>query len=140
MTTSKFTLEVGVKAFLYQTPGKFLVLKRVAPYDGQKICKWDIPGGRIVPGEPTLKALKREIFEETGVRVGKVDKILAVQDILRVQNKHTVRITFLAQCTGGKVKINSKEHQSYQWMKVGEMNKLRCDKYLTPVLKMLTTF
>lgn len=135
---NKIALEVGVKAFLYQTPGKFLVLKRSFPYQGQKICKWDVPGGRIVPGEPLLKALKREIKEETGLKIGKVDKILAVQDILRVQGKHIVRITFLAKCMSCKVKIDPREHQSYQWLGVGELRKLRCDKYLTPLLREMT--
>lgn len=29
---------------------------------------WDIPGGHIEPGESALKAAKRELFEETGLR------------------------------------------------------------------------
>jgi len=129
--------EIGVKVFLYSIPGKYLFLKRTKPYLGNTIRKWDIPGGRIKPGEPLLKALKREVKEETGLRIKKIDRILAVQDILRVPTKHTVRITYLAQCSGDKVIIDKNEHCAYQWLTLDQVKRLRTDLYLKPVIKEL---
>ncbi|MDD2822767.1 MAG: NUDIX hydrolase [Candidatus Daviesbacteria bacterium] len=133
----KILLEVGVKIFLYSELGKFLFLKRSAPYSGQKICKWDLPGGRIKPGEKTEKALKREVREETGLALEKIEKVLAVQDILRVKEKHIVRITFLGKCKLGKIKLDSREHSEYKWLNLNELKKYKVDLYLSPVIKQL---
>lgn len=130
-------LEVGVKAFIRRSDGKFLVLQRAKPYPDSEILRWDIPGGRIVPGEEMEQALEREIREETGLKLKRVEKILAAQDILRVEGKHTVRITFLAKATG-EVKIDPQEHIGFRWANLSEMKKLEHDIYLTPVLKILT--
>lgn len=127
--------EIGVKVLLYSTPGIYLFLKRAQPYLNNSIRKWDIPGGRILPGEKLLKGLKREVKEETGLRIKKIDKILAAQDILRVPAKHTIRITYLAECLDDKVFIDKNEHGAYQWLTLDEVKKLRTDIYLKPVIK-----
>jgi 8-oxo-dGTP diphosphatase len=59
---------LGVKALIRNEEGKFLLLKEntvgwkkaVEPY-------WDIPGGRIHRDEDLEVALRREVFEETGI-------------------------------------------------------------------------
>lgn len=130
-------LEVGVKAFIKNAQGKYLILKRAKPYPGQKICKWDIPGGRINPGEEVNKALKREIKEETGLILSTVNKILAVQDILRVNGRHTVRITYEATCREGNVMVNKNEHTSFRWADLNEIAGLRYDSFLSPVISLL---
>lgn len=130
-------LEVGVKAFLYEKPGEFLMLKRSIPYHGEKICRWDIPGGRIKPGEKVEKALKREVREETGLVLEKIEKILAVQDILRIKGKHIVRITYLVKCKPGKIKIDPKEHSEYKWINLQDLKKYKMDSFLSPVIKQL---
>src|SRR5690348_15700746 len=128
-------LEVGVKVFLYfKQTNRYLVLQRAKPYPNEKYCKWDVPGGRIIPGEPLIKALKREVKEETGLSIKKIDKVLLVQDILRVKSKHTVRVTFLAETSSGQVKLDPQEHQSFQWLTLPEIIKLKHDIYLKPVL------
>lgn len=129
-------LEVGVKVLLYfKKANKYLVLQRAQPYPGEKYCKWDVPGGRIIPGEPLVKALKREVKEETGLAVKKIDKILLVQDILRVKSKHTVRVTFLAETSSDRVRLDQKEHQAFQWLTLPEIAKLKHDIYIKPVLE-----
>ena len=133
------TFEIGVKAFLRNTADKYLILKRAKPYQGEDFCRWDIPGGRINPGEPLMEALQREIQEETGMFV-KTDasKTLAAQDILRVKTKHTVRITFLVLCQSNQpITLAPKEHTEFAWVNINQLKKKRHDSYLTPVIKML---
>ena len=134
----KIQLEVGVKAFI-QKDEEYLFLKRAKSYPGDMALKWDIPGGRINPGEPFEKGLAREIKEETGLTFISIDKILAVQDIIRVKDKHTVRITFLAKCKG-IVKINPAEHTDFRWLTLDEIKKMQHDTYLSPVIKILEKF
>lgn len=42
-----------------------LVQRATAPEAG----RWTIPGGRVDPGESVLEAVRRELYEETGLRV-----------------------------------------------------------------------
>src|SRR5271155_5480798 len=56
---------VTVFAFV-ERKGRYLVLERgQEPYRG----RWDLPGGFVEAGESPAAAVRREIFEETGLRV-----------------------------------------------------------------------
>jgi len=112
-------LQVGVKAFLRNKEGKFLMLKRSEQY---KIGgEWDIPGGRIDPGTPLLENLKREIQEEAGLKLTREPQLIAAQDILK-PDKHVVRLTYLGLIEG-KPKL-SEEHTDFQWFSLEELKQL----------------
>lgn len=66
-------LVVATKAFISHK-GKVLLIRESEKYvNGTYKGKYDLPGGRIVPGETLENALKREVLEETGldVKVGR---------------------------------------------------------------------
>ena len=131
-------LQVGTKVFIPNSAGKFLILKRAKPYTGETFCRWDIPGGRIKPGETQLEALRREVTEETGLQLLTTKEILAVQDILHDNDKHTVRITYLGVCEAtAAVVLNPEEHTDYQWATVEEIKNCQHDTYLDVVLEKL---
>jgi 8-oxo-dGTP diphosphatase len=131
-------LEVGTKALLQNTEGKFLLLKRTQPYLGEDKPGWDIPGGRIVPGETQMLALEREIKEETGLTIDKIVGVLGVQDILRSPGRHVVRVTYLALCTDSKeITLDKKEHSEYQWLTLEELAAAQLDTYLDPIVQQL---
>jgi 8-oxo-dGTP diphosphatase len=136
MTTEETLLQVGVKIFLKNSEGKYLILKRTKPYRDGDITRWDIPGGRINPGEPFATALKREVLEETGIKSFKVTTILGAQDILRT-HKHVVRLTFLGTTTAKRVKLQPEEHTAYDWVTLQEFKKRKHDTFLKPMLKLL---
>lgn len=62
-------LFVATKAFItYQ--GKILLLREAGTYaDGVNVGKFDVPGGRVEPGQRFDESLRREITEETGLTV-----------------------------------------------------------------------
>jgi len=137
-TDTAITLEVGVKAFIKNTEGKFLVLKRAKPFTGETRKRWDIPGGRIIPGEKLEQALQREIKEETGLQIDKIITVLAAQDILRVKGRHTVRLTYLVACHNpGTIILLPEEHTEYQWVSLKKLQSLRHDTFLDQVIKQL---
>lgn len=93
-------LQVGVQVFLRNPEGKYLLLKRNwEKYKGVR-GNWDIVGGRIEPGTPLLDNLKREIKEETGLDLASEPKLIAGQDILRLPDRHVVRLTYLGEISG----------------------------------------
>ncbi len=47
--------------------GKKLLLKKATR--GISVGKWNAPGGKLEPGEAPEECAKREVFEETGLRV-----------------------------------------------------------------------
>ncbi len=124
-------LQVGVKIFLKNHEGKYLLLRR-SPEKYSEVDKyWDIPGGRINPGVSLIDNLKREVMEETGLEITGEPKLLAAQDILRPQ-KHIVRLTYIGQSVG-EVKL-SEEHNEYRWLSVDEVRVLEpMDEYFKEV-------
>ena len=135
-------LQVGVKALIKDQEGRYLFLKRALPYEGESEPRWDIPGGRIQAGEPIFEALAREIKEETGLVMKSEPKTLYAQDILRITDKHIVRLTFEVQAEPGDIKLdasdlNGTHHDDFAWVAPHEITDLYHDRYLVPVFKLL---
>ncbi len=80
---------------------------------------WDFPKGALEKGETEEQAAKREIFEESGIRV---DSFIPgfrkeIEYYYRRQNNlaHKRVIFFLAKTSESKVRI-SFEHSGYDWL------------------------
>ena len=58
---------VQVAAGLICSDGKYLVARRS---EGAMAGKWEFPGGKLVDGETPSDALRREMLEELGMKVG----------------------------------------------------------------------
>ena len=74
---------------------------------------WEGVSGRIQPGEDPLEAARREVEEETGLRVQIVERPIASYAARRGDQPMTV-IVFLAEHSEGEV-ILSSEHDDYRW-------------------------
>lgn len=82
---------------------KILLIKRKNdPFKG----KWALPGGFVEYGEKVEDAVKREVYEETGLKT-KIKKIIGVySDPNRDPRGHTVTIVYLLDIIGGDLKSN----------------------------------
>ncbi len=59
----------ATKAFIV-SDGKVLILRESADYDdGTNEGRYDVPGGRVEPGQRFDESLRREIREETGLEI-----------------------------------------------------------------------
>ncbi|MDR3558194.1 MAG: NUDIX hydrolase [Candidatus Pacebacteria bacterium] len=128
-------LQVGVKAFLKNEDGKYLLLKRSSEkYKGTK-GSWDIVGGRIEPGTRLLENLKREVKEETGLEIISEPQLLDAQDIILGADRHVVRLTYTAQTKGEPI-LDISENIEYKWMTIAEIRKQAdLDIYVAEILK-----
>ena len=115
-------LQVGVKAFLKNKEGKILLLKRSQEkYKGTK-GTWDIVGGRIDPGSKLIDNLKREIKEETQLEINSEPQLIYAQDIIPNEEKHVVRLSYIANVDGEPV-LDTSENVEYKWLTIDELKK-----------------
>jgi 8-oxo-dGTP diphosphatase len=129
-------LQVGVKIFIKNEQGQFLLLKRAHPYPRDKEVKWDIPGGRINSDESLIDGLNREVSEETSMELLGDPQLIYAQDIFQGSERHVVRITYIGQAVG-EVLLDPSEHQEYRWVELEDVLKTYHDMYLTSVVQML---
>ena len=93
--------------------------------------KWGIPGGKIKWGEKSESALRREILEETNLKVKDIRFVL-VQDCIHskefYKDAHFVLLNYTCRATGKlEVKLNH-EGQEYKWLKPAAAMKLKLNK------------
>jgi len=60
---------VGVSIAVFCGTRILLVRRAKAPFAGF----WSLPGGAVEDGETPVQAARRELFEETGLRIGQLD-------------------------------------------------------------------
>lgn len=61
------TYRVSVKAIIKNSEGRILLLR-------EKDGSWDLPGGGLEHGEDPIQTLTREITEETGMKVVRINE------------------------------------------------------------------
>ena len=93
--------------------------------------KWGIPGGKIKFGENSEAALRREIKEETNLKVGQI-KFVLVQDCIHskefYRDAHFVLLNYTCRATGKVyVKLNH-EAQAFCWLTLPAAKKLNLNK------------
>lgn len=105
--------EPTVGAVIFNPEGKVLLCKSY---------KWDnqyvIPGGHIELGEPMEEALKREIWEETGLEIYNIELISLKESIFSNcfhEKKHFIFIDFRCKTDSSHVTLNN-EAEEYKWV------------------------
>lgn len=129
-------LQVGVKALIQNDAGLYLFIERAEKLPDGSGIRWDVPGGRIQPGETLQAALAREVSEEAGMELSGEPELLAAQDIIVPEGGiHVVRLTYKGKATGQPHLSN--EHQGHRWATLAEARELNVDNYLRQTLARL---
>jgi len=88
---------------------------------------WGIPGGKIEWGEASEDALKREIREETGLRIDTI-RFLMVQDAIHPpefhRDAHFLLLNYSCRAHGPTVVELNDEGQEYRWVSPEEASQL----------------
>jgi ADP-ribose pyrophosphatase YjhB (NUDIX family) len=119
---SEIRLQVGVKIFLKNKEGKFLIVKRNPEKYAKVRGDWDIVGGRIDPGSRLVDNLKREVREETQLEITSEPKLIHAQDIIPNEEKHVVRLSYIGDTEGEPV-LDTTENLEYRWLSLEELKK-----------------
>ena len=130
------TLQVGVKVFLKNQDGKYLLVKRSPVKYPNVKGSWDIVGGRIDPGSSLIDNLRREVREETRLEIISEPKLITAQDIIPNAEKHVVRLTYVAETSGEPV-LDVEENTEFRFLTIAEISKeLDLDKYVAEVIRL----
>ena len=110
-------LFAATKAFIVKD-GKVLILREASAYkDGSNAGKFDVPGGRVKPGQHFLDSLKREIAEETGmeVKIGRPFFMNEWRPVVKGEAWHIVGTFFECRADSADVQL-SEDHESFLWI------------------------
>lgn len=79
--------------------------------------RWEIPGGAVDDGETILAGLAREVWEESGLKVKRLEAVVWEGDVFRTRSgKHVCKFTFVVEAeNSSEVKLDPNEHQDYVW-------------------------
>lgn len=100
-----------VFCFVFDSFGRVLVLRR-ADFMRARPGEWDLPGGGLDDGEEYEIGLRREITEETGLELGKLELVVRRGGEWQ-DGKHEFSY-FRANAVAGEVRL-SEEHTEYEW-------------------------
>jgi mutator protein MutT len=145
MTATKSHKQVIGSLGIVEHNNRFLLMRRVdalAMWHG----KWELPGGKVDPGETPLKALYREVKEETGLDIEKPE-LLGVYTHnweLPEQTLQTFLVIYRCQALHTNVRLEDGENDAFEWvtpetyLDLGEMlgpNKQLLEEMYFPLLK-----
>lgn len=74
---------------------------------------WEVPGGQVEEGEDLIRALEREILEETGVKA-MIDTLVGVYS--RLKPPFMVLFGFVGKYQSGDL-VTSEESYAVEWVK-----------------------
>jgi phosphoglycolate phosphatase len=93
---------------------------------------WGIPGGKIKWGEPSEAALRREILEETALKISDIRFVL-VQDCIHskefYRDAHFVLLNYTCRCIGKNPRVVlNEEGREFRWVKPAAALKMKLNK------------
>ncbi len=113
---------------IYDDSGRVLVQDRTDP-------KWQgiaFPGGHVEHGEAFVDAVKREVYEETGLRVFEL-QMCGIKDWIRDDGtRYVVHLYKTNKFTGT---LRSSDEGEVRWVDVKQLAELQLSKSMNTVLK-----
>jgi len=124
--------ELNVYAVLRDSKGRILVLKRREP----KV--WELPGGGVEWGESPEKAVRREVLEETGLKIRNMKLLCTTSKVYKKGklDKHSVYVVFEGRGEG-RVKFGV-EHSIAMWADMKRIRRLKLGWNVEPIVEVLS--
>jgi 8-oxo-dGTP diphosphatase len=120
---------VGVGAIVLRGGEVLLVRRGRAP----AAKKWSFPGGKVRPGERLRDACRREVREETGLRV-RLGPIVGVFERI-AEGRHYVILDFLGRAPAGARPRAGSDASNARWFRPNALRSLRKTRGLLPALR-----
>ena len=117
--------QVAMKAVIVNEHGLVLILCESGKHDtNTNGGRYQLPGGRVEPGEIYSDALDREIREETSLKVEQLYPVLVGEWRPVIKGvTHQIIGVFIVCSSSSSGIILSEEHDSFLWIKPEEQKK-----------------
>lgn len=100
------------------------ILLVASVYRTQPEPLWNLPGGRVAPGELLADAVKREIAEETGLDAT-ISQLAYVSESYDPNGHHFLNATFLATAMGEPIAPTCGDHvHALRWVPIAELQRV----------------
>ena len=88
------------------------------------VGKWQLPGGKVEFGEDIQKAIKREIYEETGKKYSSLHlgKVFSLTEKFNGDKNNVFLMVFGGECKG-KISLSA-EHSEAKFYSLAQIKKL----------------
>ncbi|GAA4355848.1 (deoxy)nucleoside triphosphate pyrophosphohydrolase [Angustibacter luteus] len=117
-------------------PGRLLAARRTRPVETQGL--WELPGGKVEPGEAPQQALHRELVEELGVELRLGDELPGPDDgCWPISARLTMRV-WLAELSGGAPTPDD-AHDAVRWLTAASLDDVPWVPADVPVVDVLRT-
>ncbi len=110
-------LFIATKAFIRNRDRILLVRESSRYADGTNAGRYDVPGGRLIPGQNFEESLLREVREETGLEA-RVEKPFFVNEwrpVVRGEPWQIVGVFFMCGSDTDTVRL-SRDHDAFLWI------------------------
>jgi 8-oxo-dGTP diphosphatase len=120
--------KVAVKAVIINGRGEVLLLRKSIDHvrHAGNSGRYNLPGGKLGPGEQIQDALKREVQEEVGLTIGDVSRrplfVGEWHPIVDGTPMQIVGIFFVCQKWEGRIQLDA-EHDEHVWVGKDEVGK-----------------
>jgi nucleoside triphosphatase len=119
-------------ALIINPQGKLFLMQSYKWHD-----QWVVPGGHIELGESIEEAMRREVEEETGLKVFDIQFLLFqefIYDEAFWKRRHFIFFDYACKTEMSEVRLNS-EGQDYRWVSVEEALQMPIDAYTRRMLE-----
>lgn len=114
---------VGVGGVVIRGNRVLLIRRGREPLKGE----WSIPGGMLELGESLADGVKREVQEETGLRVRPIEALVVLDRVEKNGERvryHYVIVDYVCRSTGGRLKSGS-DVLDARWVEREELSRYR---------------
>ena len=105
--------KVGVGVVILNERGWFLASKRLGSHGAGE---WSMPGGHLEWMESDIDCAAREVLEETGLRIGDIQKLDFTNNPWPQWDKHYITLFYSAKVIGGTLQnMEPDRHEEWVW-------------------------
>ena len=105
--------DIGVGVLVINQDGHILLSKRLKPYGYGKLA---LPGGHVEWMETLVQTAKREVLEETGIRLKKCEEMRDyTEELNRKMDKHYATFYLIAEMPKNQKPRDTEPHKHGPW-------------------------